>query len=203
VPPNIPDSVPLNFPAGTTVKYTRSLDDFAPSDGWAYTIYLNGLTAKFNKAASVQDPATFLIEFVPTDTASLPPGPYRFAERLVNSGLGETYDLRGDMLVIIIEPNVASSAAGAFQTFEERTLAVLEAAIGGNLTGGIQSYQISGRAVSKYKMAELMSLRGMFRAAVWRQQHPGQLGIPYKVVFGIETDVNFPPTWADVTGLDR
>ena len=203
MPPIIPDVVPLHFPAGTTVKYTRSLDDFAPSDDWGYTIYLNGLTAKFNKAATVQDPATFLIEFVPADTASLPPGPYRFAERLVNSDSGETYDIAGDTLVLIIEPNVASSAAGAFQTFEERTLAVLEAAISGNLTGGIQSYQIAGRAVSKYQMSELMTLRGMFRAAVWRQEHPGQLGVPYKVVFGVEGESQFPPTWVDVTGLGQ
>lgn len=203
MPPIIPDSVPLHFPAGTTVKFTRSLDDFAPSDNWGYTIYLNGLTAKFNKAASVQDPATFLIEFVPADTASLPPGPYRFAERLVNSVTGETYDLNGDELVINIEPNAASSAAGAFQTFEERTLAVIESAIAGNISGGIQSYQIAGRAVSKYNMLELMKLRGMFRAAVWRQQNPGRLGVPYKVDFTTEQETEFPPTWVDVTGVDR
>jgi hypothetical protein len=203
MPSLIPDIAPTHFAAGTTVKYTRSLDDFAPSDNWGYTIYLNGLTDKFNKAATVQDPATFLIEFVPADTASLTPGPYRFAERLVNSISAETYDIRGDTLVLIIEPNVASSAAGAFQTFEERTLAVLEAAISGNLSGGIQSYQIAGRAVSKYQMSELMNLRGMFRAAVWRQQHPGHLGVPYKAVFGLENESNFPPTWVDVTGLGR
>jgi len=202
VPPIIPDSVPLNFTAGTTVKYTRSLDDFQPSGNWGYTIYLNGPAAKFNKAATVQDGATFLIEFVPSDTASLPAGPYRFAERVVNSDSGETYDIDGDELVINIEPNVASSAAGAFQTFEERTLAVLEAAISGNLSGGIQSYQIAGRAVSKYQMSELMNLRGMFRAAVWRQEHPGRLGIPYRVGFTEREESNFPPTWVDITGLD-
>src|SRR5258707_15033144 len=147
MPPIIPDIVPSHFPAGTTVKFTRSLDDFSPADGWAYTIYLNGLTQKFNKAATTVD-NIFQIEFVPSDTANLNPGPYRYAERLTNSGTGETYDLRGDELVINIEPNAGSAAAGTFNTYEERTLVVLEAAISGRLTSDIQSYQIAGRAVN-------------------------------------------------------
>lgn len=281
MPQIIPDSVPTSFPAGTTVRFTRSLDDYSSADGWSYTIYLNGLTAKFNKAAAVQEDGQFLVEMLPADTEALPPGPYRYAERLSNPGTrftltgvstdgtiavysyssfvgpapyigmpvaitgfahggnnvsktitaldggssgtftvssttavnetlaasaagpAEVHDIRGDELVINVEPDAASSAAGTFQTFEEKTLAVLEAAIAGNLTGGIQSYQIAGRAVSKYPLAELMKLRGMFRAAVWRQQNPGQLGVPYKVEFPTDSETEFPPTWVDVTGLGR
>jgi hypothetical protein len=273
--------VPSHFPAGTTVRFTRSLDDYDSADGWTYTIYLNGLTQKFNKAAAVQEDGQFLIEMLPSDTEGLAPGPYRYAERLSNPGtqfvltgvsvngtaatyayssfvgpspyIGmpvtvaglanggnnvpgtisamqegpsgsftitnatavnethagsatgpqEVHDIRGDDLVINIEPDAATSPAGTFQTFEERTLAVLEAAISGNLTGGIQSYQIAGRAVSKYQMSELMKLRGMFRAAVWRQENPGKLGVPYKVEFTAQEESKFPPTWVDVTGIDR
>jgi len=202
-PAIIPDFPPSHFPAGTTVKYTRVLDDFPPGDGWAYTIYLNGLTGKFSKAATVQDAATFLITFLPADTETLTPGPYRYAERLSNSVTGEVFDIRGDELVIVIEPDAASSAAGTFQTFEEKTLAVLEAAISGNLSGGVQSYQIAGRAVAKYQLPELMKLRGMFRAAVWRQQNPGNLGQPYKVEFTPGREANdVPPTWTDITGFN-
>lgn len=282
VPPIIPDYVPDHFPAGTTVKFTRTLDDYAPSDGWSYTIYLNGLTQTFSKAAAPQNPTTFLVEFVPTDTASLTPGAYRYAERLTkaatvfaltgvsapdangnatyfysavfgpaplsgsavvsiagfaNSGnnasgvienvtgnsftilnpaavpetLGATatipeeiFDIRGDELVINIEPNAASSPAGSFVTFEERTLAVLEAAIAGRLPAGIESYQIAGRAVNKIPMKELVQLRGQYRAAVWRQQNPGKLGVPYEVEFNTndENNTEYPPTWQDVTGLE-
>jgi hypothetical protein len=281
VAPTIPDRVPSHFPAGTTVQFSRSLDDYAPADGWAYTIYLNGLTTKFNKAATVQNSAGFLITLLPSDTEGLPAGPYRYCERLTNpgsrltltqveafsgsavylystftgpfpyvgqtvvitgftnggnnltgiitaitgditggtitvangsavnethaglaSGAAEVHDIRGDELVINVEPDAASSPAGTYQTFEERTLVVLEAAIGGNLTSGIQSYQIAGRAVSRYQLAELTKLRGMFRAAVWRQQNPGRLGIPYKAEFDLDTESPFPATWVDVTGID-
>jgi hypothetical protein len=203
MPPVIPDAVPDHFPAGTTVKFTRSFDNYLPSDGWAYTIYLNGLTQKFNKAATVQDDS-FLIEFVPADTAALNPGPFRFAERLSNSGTGEVYDFSGDELVINVEPNVASAAAGVFNTWEERTLLVIEAALAGRLTSDIQAYQIAGRSVSKIPIKELRTIRGELKAAIWQQNHPGELGIPYRVEFDLESDAGeFPPTWADVTGFER
>jgi hypothetical protein len=201
--PIINDTVPDHFPAGTTVKFTRSLNDFLASDGWAYSIFLNGLTQKFNKAATVVD-GIFQIELVPADTASLNPGPFRYAERLTNSGTGEVYDITGDELVIVIEPNVASAAAGVFNTFEERTLAVVEAAIAGRLTSDIQAYQIAGRSVSKIPIAELRTIRGELKAAIWRQNNPGQLGVPHRVAFTLEEESpDYPSTWQDITGLDR
>ena len=201
MPPIIPDQVPTSFPAGTTVKFSRSFGDF-PSSVWTYSIFLNGLTAKFSKAAVAQADGSFLVTFDPTDTASLPAGAYRYSERVSNVGTGEKYDLTGDALITNIEANVETSAAGAFVTFEERTLAVIEAALAGNLSAGIQSYQIAGRAVSKYTPKELFSMRGMLRAAVWRIQNPGRLGVPYKTVFTTEDDeTSLPPTWVDITGF--
>jgi len=86
MPPIIPDTIPSHFPAGTTVKYTRSFSDFQPSDGWSYTLYLNGLTQKLNKAAIV-DGNTFLLVLLPADTATLNSGPFRYAERLSKAAM--------------------------------------------------------------------------------------------------------------------
>jgi hypothetical protein len=203
MPPIIPDVVPSHFPAGTTVKFTRSFGDFQPSDGWAYTIYLNGLTQKFNKAATTEN-GVFNIIFLPTDTAALVPGPFRYAERVSNSGTGESYDIMGDLLVINIEPNVASAVAGTFNTWEERTLAIVEAALSGRLVAGIESYQIAGRSVTKMRHSELLQLRGTLKAIIWQQNHPGQLGVPFRVSFDSENESpDFPPTWQDVTGLQQ
>jgi hypothetical protein len=202
MPPIIPDVVPTHFPAGTTVKFTRSLDDFSPADGWTYAIYLNGLSQKFNKDATILA-GIFQIEFLPADTAALSPGPYRYAERLTNAGTGEVYDINGDELVINIEPNVASAAAGTFNTWEERTLVVVEAALSGRLTSDISSYQVAGRAVSKIGIQDLRRIRGELKAAIWRQNNPGRLGVPYEVQFSPDPEIaEFPPTWQDVTGLE-
>ena len=278
--PVLPSIVPRNFPAGTTVRYTRSLDDFLPSEGWSYTLYLNGLTQKFNKQATVVG-GVFQMEFLPADTAVLPPGPYRYAERLTkpattlvltgvsapdangnatysfssssgpapqagalvtvtgftnpgnnitgaiaslasgsftleNAGAiaetaaaagtvpAETYDLRGDELVINIEPNVASSPAGTYNTWEETTLAVVEAALAGRLTNDIQSYSIAGRAVNKIPIEELRKIRAQLKNAIWQQTHPGKLGAAYKVDFSNQGEQpDYPATWQDVTGLQR
>jgi hypothetical protein len=282
MPPLTRDVVPDHFPAGTTVKFTRSLDDYQPSDGWSYTIYLNGLTQKFSKAATVLS-NIFQIQFDPADTASLLPGAFRYAERLtkpatvftltevssdgqgnavysfsgyigpapqqgmnvnvesftnggnniggeitalvgttsgtfvlVNAGVvdetaaatatipAEIHDIRGDELVINIEPNVETAAAGTFNTFEEAQLAVIESVLAGRITSGIENYQIAGRSVTKIPIKELLCIRGTLRAAVWRQNNPGRLGEPYKVQFNLENeDQNYPPTWQDITGLDR
>lgn len=290
MPPLVPDNVPTHFAQGTTVKFTRNIPDFPPSNGWTYTIYLNGLTAKYSKAAAVQDPATFLIEISPTDSATLAPGPYRYAERLTNPGTAfvltgvtidgagnatysfssysnldpfvgmlvtiagftnagnnvatamniaaltggpgggtftipnagavneahpataqgaqEIYDITGDELVLTVEPSAASSAAGAFQSFEEKQLAWIEAAItarsAGTSSPDIEAYHIAGRSVSKMSLADLYKLRGTLRAVVWRMQHPGKLSVPRRVRFNVEEEyTTLPPTWQDVTGLDR
>ena len=282
--PAILYDVPKHFPAGTTVIFTRSLDSFLPSDGWTYAIYLNGMTAKFSKSAVAVENA-FQVQFDPSDTSSLPPGPYRYAERLTNAGTnfvitgvtfdgegnaiysfssfsnlppflgmsvavtgfsnsgnnvtadisalsldgnaagtftipnstavnethaalgtgdGEIHDLTGDELVINIEPNVSVAAAGAFNSWEEKTLAVIEAVLSNRMTADIQSYQIAGRSVTKIPITELLAMRGNLRAVIWRQTNPGKLGVPYKVQFPLEDDGHeYPPTWQDVTGLDR
>src|SRR5262249_44312146 len=113
-------------------------------------------------------------------------------------------DIAGDELVINIEPNVATAAAGAFNTWEEQTLAVVEAAIAGRLTSDIQAYQIAGRSVSKIPIEDLRRIRGELKAAIWRIKNPGRLGESYKVSFPLENEEQeYPPTWQDVTGLER
>jgi hypothetical protein len=74
---------------------------------------------------------------------------------------------------------------------------------GAIVPGDIEAYHIAGRAVTKIPLRELLALRGMYRAVVWRQQHPGKLSKPWKVDFSTEDErTNLPPTWQDVTGLD-
>ena len=81
---------------------------------------------------------------------------------------------------------------------------VVEAALAGRLTSDIQSYQIAGRSVNKIPISELLQIRGRLRAAIWRQNNPGQLGVPFRVQFPVEPESpDYPPTWQDVTGLQQ
>ena len=210
VPPLTPDWVPLQFGIGTTVKFTRTFANF-PSDQWKYTIYWNGPAYKFNQdgvAFPETPPGTgFLIEVPSTKTKDVPPGAYRYCERVTaleadDQDQIQIYDLTGDTLVTNVVGSPADSPAGTFQTWEEQTLMVVNAAIAGNVTDAIQSYHIAGRAVSKYSLSELTKLRGYLNSVVWRQQHPGRLGQPYATCFPPEPSAPaLPPTWVNITGI--
>jgi hypothetical protein len=116
----------------------------------------------------------------------------------------EVYDMVGDGLVVQIEPNLATAPAGAFLTHAEKTLGIIELALIGRLTADLESYQIAGRAVTKIPIRELRELRGWYAAEVARAQNPGTLGTPtFQVQFDIESEREYPPTWVDVTGLER
>lgn len=201
--PLIPDNiVPLLFTAGQTVKFTREFDDFANAD-WAYTIYFNGPSAVFNAAGVVTSGVNgWLITLTPT-ILNVPAGIYRYAERLTNIDsppTGEVYTVGEGVAQIEINP--ATAAAGAYLTFWEKTLSVVEAALTNTLTSNLQSYQIAGRAVSRIPTKELMQIRGFAKAMIRQAAMPNQIGEPVRVEFLDEvSEANFPPTWVDVTGL--
>jgi hypothetical protein len=203
MPPIIPNSVPSKFAAGSTVKFARILDDFPASQGWAYTIYFNGALNVFSKAGVAQADGSFLVTITPADTSSIAPGIYRFAERVVNAGTGEAYDLDGENLTVTIEANLATAPAGAFLTWAEKTIVAIEALLSGRVTADLESYQIAGRQITKIPFEQLQKIRGRLLAQIARAQYPGTLGTPtFKIEFGVEQETAFPPTWVDVTGLE-
>lgn len=202
--PSIPDDVPVLFRAGQTIKFHRWFDEYPPADGWNYTIYFNGATNVFSSAAAV-DPAGFLVTMTPTDLA-VPPGIYRYLERVTNTGSGEVYTLGEG--VVQIEPDLATAPAGAMLSFAENMLAAIEAEIAVRITADVEDYSVQssslggGRSVKKIPMVDLQKLRGHYASMVWRQKNPGKIGAPVYVNFTDESnDANYPPTWVDVTGL--
>jgi hypothetical protein len=190
------DEVPALFTAGETVKFTRTFDVYEAPD-WAYTIYFNGPSSVFSKAAST-GPDGFDVTLTPTDLA-VPAGIYRYIERVVNSSTGEVYTVGQG--VVQIELDLATAPAGACLTFWEQQLAIVEAALANRLTIDQQSYQIAGRAVVKIPIKELMMIRGIAKLNIWRQANPGRIGEPVYVDFLDESNsADYPPTWVDVTG---
>jgi hypothetical protein len=204
MPPIIPDEVPSRFAAGTTVKFHRSFDDFQASDGWAYTFYANGASAIFNQVATANPDGRSFDIVIPSSKTNVPAGRYQCAEVLVNSGTGEVVHPSNDMLQLNIEANVATATAGAFISHIERTLTVIEAAIEGRLTADLESYLVAGRQVTKIAAKELLWFRGHYKAKLFQLKNPGRLGSPVVIAFTNEPEEpTFPPTWVDVTGLDR
>jgi len=66
------------------------------------------------------------------------------------------------------------------------------------------SYQIAGRAVVKIPAKDLLWFRGHYRSKLFQLQNPGRLGSTVDIAFTNEPEKpTYPPTWVDVTGLDR
>jgi hypothetical protein len=80
------------------------------------------------------------------------------------SKAGEVHDVASG--VVTVDPDLANVAPGDLQASDEKLLKVLEAAISGQLTDGIASYQIAGRMVSKIPLEELVAMRNSLRASV-------------------------------------
>ena len=183
MPQIVPCDIPYQFTAGTTVAFRRQFQRFPATEGWKYKVFFNG-PAKFEKDG-VQDTDannnplnSWTVTLTPTDTNQIP-GWYKVSEQISNQAGDEVYDVNDpvDLKHITILANPATAPVGAFTSWEQQTLAILESAIAGNMSQNVQSYQIAGRAVSHYSIENLIKLRGIFKSIVWRQQHPGFLGV--------------------------
>lgn len=203
MPPVIPDVVPKLFAAGTTVKFHRSFGDYPASDGWTYIFFAVGATQNFQQPATINPDGQSFDIVISATTSNVPAGRYTCGERLTNTITSEVVDPNDDQIILNVEQNIATAAAGAYISHIERALPIIEAAIEGRLTADIENYNIGGRAVSKISIAELRKTRGQYRAALHRLKNPGRLTEPVYVAFTLEPEnPSYPPTWVDVTGLD-
>jgi hypothetical protein len=217
MPLTIPDEVPKLFASGTTVKFHRSFDDYLASAGWTYIFHANGPTTRLDVPATINPDGQSFDIVIPANVsalttpsfASLPPGRYTCAERVTNSTTGEVDDPRDDDIQVTVEADVSVASAGAFISQIENELNAINAVIAQRLAADVQSYQITsgaggGRAIVKTPLEQLYQIRGRLKASLFQLKHPGQLGSTVHIAFTNEPeDPTYPPTWVDVTGLDR
>ena len=171
-------ALPESFPAGTTVRLARSYGDFPASAGWALKLYLAG--AAVMNAAGVADGDGFVITLTAAATAALTPGLYRWVERATKGS--ESYDAASGL--VTVTRNLATAAAGDAQSWEEKQLAEVEAAIATMIAGKLQRYQIASRVGEYFTLDEMRKLRGELIAAVNRQRNGGQIGRQHHLRFG-------------------
>jgi hypothetical protein len=169
--------IPDRIAAGTTVKYSRTFADFPASAGWAMKVWLAGAIA--SGVDAVVDGDGFDVTLTATFTATLTPGNYRWVERVTKAS--EIYDAASGTLVVT--PNLATATSGSVLSYEEKTLAVIESALTGSLTKGMESYQIDGIAVVKLDAEKLEKLRIKYQNAVNRMKNGGRLGRIHRATF--------------------
>lgn len=169
------------------MRWQRAFGDYPASDGYALKYYFNGASALTKSADGTSENelagAAWVLTLNPADTAGKTAGIYKwaaFAEKGSGASLERWPVASG---VVTLTADITTATPGTLQTHEERTLAVIEAAIEGRLTADMQAYVIDGRQVTKIPILELQQLRVRYGNAVWRIQNPGKLAQSVKMSF--------------------
>lgn len=174
--PTIPTGEPTTVTAGSTWTWKLSHTTYPVSEGWALSYAINGVGKLAWSASYVASSGTDHTVTIPAaNTADLPPGTYEFFRVWTGSGgtAGQVYTEALPRLAVLANPQTAG--AGDRQSWEEKTLAVIETVLSGRITDDIAMYQIGGRTVSKIPFNELVAMRAALRQAV-QFQRTGTLG---------------------------
>lgn len=167
----IPTSEPPSLTAGDSWQWDKTLPGFPASEGWGLTYALRGPGSLDLGPAEITPAGDgWQIRVPAAATAALPAGTYRYAGR-VTLGTDVSTAVRGQL---VVRANLATATDG--RTHAERTLAILNKAIEGQLEEGEESYQVNGRTVVNLPMKELRRLRNAYATKVWQQRNRGKLG---------------------------
>lgn len=173
----LPTRPPASFAAGTTVRFTQgtvttALGEVSPATGWALAWYVRGVGEA--DGTVTHDGVQWTVTLSATATGALDPGGYTAVLRASRSG--EVIDL--DVRPVTVTVDLANAVAGDLQTWEERTLAVVESALSGNLADAVQFYMIGDQQVNKIPIEKLMAIRSQLQAAVAQQRSASGFGRP-------------------------
>jgi len=178
------DTWPGEIRTGTTVSVRRSLSHYPASEGWALAVYIaRGAAQGPLEVAAVADGDAHVFNLTAEDTGELVIGWRRYVVRATNEDAGLVVDAEYGYLDV-----VAGADAADPRTHAERMLEVIEAVLEGRVDRAVESYTVGGRQVTRMPIAELRKLRAHYKAEVWRQRNPGQLGPRVEVQFGSAGD---------------
>lgn len=170
-------ALPESFPAGTTVKYTRTVPEYPASSGWQLRLILAAeATLTVIATASGGD---YAVTITAAQTAALPAGVYKWAEEVNKSG--EVYPVaRG---TVTIEPNMSTAAPGDLQSEDEKQLVLVNARIAEYHAKPIEAYSVDGVTVTKGPIRELYVERARLKLAIARAKGGGGIGRQFRVAF--------------------
>lgn len=175
--PSVLQTEPLVLTAGDTWAWNKTLADYPPSEGWVLGYAIRGASVLPNVSVVVTSLAAgYSITVAPSATTSLAPGAYQWQSFVDGAGAFAGQHFTVDSGVITVVRSMSAVVDNSAQTHAERTLAIIEAKIEGRLTADFESYSINGRSIMKIPLKELIVLRAIYQAKVYRLNNRGQLG---------------------------
>ena len=189
--PSIPYGEPSCATAGDTWLWRRrAWSDYPIADGWAlsYAIVprssVSQVPLAWDAGWVTNDGSEYTVTIPAAATATLVAGGWELVGYLTLAGRRDTVLPRQ---VLLVQPNLATAAAGSDVFHAEIMLGLVEAELKARLSGTAgsahDSYQIGGRAINKMSVKELRQYRAALKAEVAMKRGGGQLGRTVEIAF--------------------
>lgn len=169
--PTVPIGEPTQAVAGDSWLWTQTFSDFPASEGWAISYAFRGAGLLDTTSGEVTQSGTTVTVAIPASrTADLTPGTYRWTALATGSGSYAGRVHTAGAGIMEVTRNLSTAAEGEALSWEEQTLAVVEAVLSGKITDDMASYMIAGRQVVTHSLPELRALRASLKRDVARQR---------------------------------
>lgn len=161
--PTIPTTEPSRLVAGDTLKFQRTLPDYPADQGWSLVWTLVSATSVYS-VVSTANGASHLVTAAAGVTSGWTAGQYTWRTQAAKAG--EVYTVGSGSLTI--EPAFASATDA--RSMARRALDAVEAYLADPNNIAASQYQIAGRELRKYDLADLWAHRDRLQMEVQREQ---------------------------------
>ncbi len=152
--------LPTTLVAGDSYDITLSLAAYPASAGWTLSLALTGLDELTKLSTASGDAHRLLL--TPAETGALRAGLYKLRLRAERDA-GATRDTFRTT-TLTVTPDFGAVTGGELQSFAERALVALEAAIVGAASDEMKRMMIDGRQLEKMSLDEMLRARAKLRA---------------------------------------
>ena len=156
---DIPSTIPNEVRAGDTLRWTREFTDYPASDGWAlaYTLVSSTAVATINASA---DGDGFDVTVTAAISAAFVPGRYTITEFVTKALERVTLNIKP----LRVLANLAGASAGTdVRSHARKMLEAIETWLE-TKSPTAASFEIAGRKLQNYPLADLLKLRDRYRA---------------------------------------
>jgi hypothetical protein len=169
MPAATPTTEPASLLAGDTAKWLKSLPDYLPADGWSLSYTLVSAAQRYTFTATTSG-ADYLVSVPAATSAAWVAGIYSWRAQV--SKAGEVFTVASG--TIAVQPAFASAVDN--RSHARKTLANIEAYLENNANLSAAKYEIAGRSLERFKLAELLAMRDRYRGEVAREDAAAAVG---------------------------
>lgn len=168
---------PISLIAGDTAKWTRRLDAYPASAGWALSYELVNAQHRYEIPAVAEGNAYRVL--VPAQiTKNFAAGSYDWRARVTNAG-GEVYTVATGRMTVA--PSFGAAIDG--RSHARRTLEAIEAVLEGRATSATAEYEINGRRLKYIPLTELHAMRSKYQREVAAEEgRSGPRGVSGRIM---------------------